>query len=247
MNETKYWLHKFDKDLLRQLDHFKILGAKNKNSRSIKPIEKNDKIIIFTTLEVDETPLICFIAYTMVADTFNDENKLYNKYESLKKLKLKGIKYFTSPVIAKDASTELNFIKNPKKSSNYFSSEFREINENDFMTILRKTSGSKSLPARFNEISFNMDNFLLNSIKGLYYILKNEKRNQIEIKLFITFLKDLLFQYGISISKEELEDFYSKNAWKLGFKHTPSRDPDKYIILYNKNGKKNRFSYINLN
>ena len=92
-----------------------------------------------------------------------------------------------------------------------------------------------------------MDDFLLNAIKGLYAVIKKtEKRNQFEIKMFIKLLKKFLQEYDISKSNDEIEEFYAKNVWKLGFKHNPSRDPDKFVFLYNRLGKKRNFSYISL-
>lgn len=78
-------------------------------------------------------------------------------------------------------------------------------------------------------------------------MIKNtEKRNQFEIKVFIKLLKKLLLEYDIVKSYDEVEEFYAKNVWKLGFKHNPSRDPDKFVDLFNRLGKKRRFSYISL-
>ena len=74
----------------------------------------------------------------MVEETFDDKKNLYNLYKSTRKLRLKGIKYFINPVVAKDLSKDLNFIKNPKKPSDFFNAEYREINEDDFNKILSR-------------------------------------------------------------------------------------------------------------
>lgn len=247
MNETKYWLHKFDKDLLRQLDNTKILGAEKKQSRLIKLIEPNDKIILFSTLEIDKHPTICFIAYTMVEKTFDEDNNLYNKFESIKKLKLKGIKYFSEPIVAKDLVADLTFIKNSKKPSNSLSSDYRQIIEEDFNKILIKANLSKKYPYNYDEISFNLDEFILNSMKGLHRVIKETyPKNQLEIKSFLKLLRKFLSGQGISKDLEELEEFYSYNAWKLNFKHNRSRDPDLSVAIYNRSGNKRIFSYISL-
>lgn len=246
-NKTKYWIHKFDKDLLRQLDSSKILGAEKQRSRGIKPIESEDKIILFSTLNIENKPTICFIAYTMVDDTFEDNKKLYNKYASLKKLKLKGIKYFTDPIAVKNFVKELNFTKNVKKSSNLFKSEYREINEEDFNKIIFKGDFSKKYPDDYDQITMNLDEFILYSMKGLYKVIKEiETKNQLEIKIFLKLLRKFLLEHEISKDLEELEEFYSHNAWKLKLKHNRSRDPDRSVILYNRIGKKRIFSYISL-
>src|SRR5690606_32756412 len=102
------------------------------------------------------------------------------------KLKLKGIKYFTDPVAAKDLAKDLEFIKNPKKFSNYLKSEYRQINEEDFKKILRKTNLSKEYPPHFEKLSFTMDEFILNSINSLFHVLMIlDHKIQIEIKFFL--------------------------------------------------------------
>ncbi|KAF5062762.1 hypothetical protein DSECCO2_301490 [anaerobic digester metagenome] len=245
--EPRYWVHKFDKSLLKQLDASKTLGAEKKRSIILKDIKPNDKIILFSTLDLDKQKNISFFAYTMVKETYKDNKALYNHYESPKKLKLKGMKYFTDPLVAKDIANNLEFIEDKGKSASYFKSEYREITEEDFKTILRKVSLTKEYPAYFENVSFTLEDFLLNSINGLYNVIKRtEKRNQFEIKSFIKLLKKLLNEYGISKSYDEIEEFYARNAWKLGFKHNPSRDPDKFVALYNRLGKKKNFSYISL-
>lgn len=246
-NEPKYWIHKFDKGLLKQVDTSKTLGAEKKRSKMLKNIKPNDRIILFSTLDLDKQKNISFFAYTMVKETYTDGKSLYNHYESPKKLKLKGMKYFTDPLVAKDMANDLEFVADKKKSASYFKSEYREITEEDFKTILRKVSLTKEYPAYFENVSFTLEDFLLNSINGLYNVIKRtEKRNQFEIKSFIKLLKKLLNEYGISKSYDEIEEFYARNAWKLGFKHNPSRDPDKFVALYSRLGKKRNFSYISL-
>lgn len=223
------------------------MGAEKKLSSGIRPVSDDDKIIIFSTLDIDNKPTICFIAYTMVDETFKSKETLYKKYQSSKKLKLKGIKYFNDPVIAKDLAGELDFIKDAKKPANYLNSEYREISEKDFNKIRSNGDLTKNYPYNYDKISFNFDKFLLSSMKGLYDIIKEiETKNQLEIKTFLKLFRKFLLEQGISKDLEDLEDFYSHNAWKLNFKHTRSRDPDRSVILYNRLGKKRIFSYISL-
>ena len=247
MNETKYWIHKFDKDLLMQLDHYKILGSESSTNKTFNSIAPNDKIVLFTTLYIDKHPFTSFICYTMVENTFEDNKKCYNKYQSPKKLKLKGMKYFVNPVVAKELYNDLNFIKNKKYPLNYLKLEYREIEEEDFNKILSKAVITKNYPYNYDEISFKLDEFILNSMQGLYKVIKEiETKNQLEIKIFLKMLRKFLLEHGIYKDLEELEDFYSHNAWKLNFKHNRSRDPDRSVILYNRLGKKLIFSYISL-
>lgn len=247
VNETKYWIHKFDKNFLRHLGHDKTLGAAKKHSSGIKPVSANDKIIIFSTLNIDNKPTICFIAYTMVDKTFESKETLYDTYQSQKKLKLKGMKYFVNPVIARGLYNNLNFIKNKKYPLNYLKIEYREIDQEDFDKILSKTNLTKKYPYNYDEITYNLDTFILNSMQGLYKVIKEiETKNQLEIKTFLKLLRKFLLEQGITKDLDELEDFYSYNAWKLNFKHNRSRDPDRSVILYNRIGKKRIFSYISL-
>ena len=140
----------------------------------------------------------------MVDDIFQNSETLYNHYNSPKKLNLKGIKYFTEPIVARELSSELSFIKNKDKSSNDFTSEYKEISKEDFKKIIKKTTLTKNYPAYFERVSYTMDDFLLNTINGLYSIIKiTENRNQFEIKIFLKLLKKILLEYGISKSYEE--------------------------------------------
>lgn len=229
------------------MDELKILGAEKKRSRLINNVKNNDRIILFSTLDIDKTKSICFVGYTMVDMVYDDDQKLYDLYESKKKLKLKGIKYFSTPIVTRTLADKLNFIENEKKSAEYFKTEYREIDGSDFQTILNKSSLIKEFPAYFESVTFNLEEFLLNMINVQYnIILKFEKRNHIEIKIFLKILNKSLKFYGISKNLEDIEDFYAKNVWKLGFRHQTSRDPDQIVALYNRDGKKRNFSYITL-
>lgn len=183
----------------------------------------------------------------MVDDIVKDGEPLYDYYYSPRKLRLKGIKYFTEPVVARDMADVLDFIDDPQKSASKFKAEYREISEKDFKNIIRKTSLTKEYPAYFESVSYSLDDFLLNAIMALFEVVRLiSDRNQFEIKTFLKLLRKFLQEYNISRSYEEVEEFYARNVWKLGFKHNPSRDPDKFVFLYSKSGKKRNFSYISL-
>ena len=134
-----------DVNFLRDINDHKILGAEKKRGRTINSIGPDDRIIIFSTLDIDKTKSICFVAYTMVDEVFQDNKPLYEHYESPKKLKLKGIKYFTTPIVTRDLASKLKFVENENKSSNYFTSEYREISADDFQH-LNKSSLTKKFP-----------------------------------------------------------------------------------------------------
>ena len=167
--------------------------------------------------------------------------------KSERKVKLKGIKYFTEPIPVKDIAGDLKFIKNKENLPYPFKSEFMEIGEEDFNYIVTRMNSTKTFPVYFEKISFTMDLFLNNSIKVTYELVKNsEESNQIEIKEFIKILHKLISTYGISKSYEDLLQYYSQNVWKLGFKHSPSRNPDNLVKLYGPRGNSHRFGYIKL-
>ncbi|MDR3290736.1 MAG: hypothetical protein LBT10_01160 [Methanobrevibacter sp.] len=183
----------------------------------------------------------------MVDEIISDETPLYNRFKSPTKLRLKGIKYFSQPIIVRDIAKELDFIEDDEKSSNYCVSEFREISEKDFKRIYYEVPLTKKYPPYFEKKSFDMDEFIVKTIKSLHYILKKtENRQQYEIKSFLVLLKKMLDLYGIDKTFDEVNEFYAKNAWELGFKHIPSRNPDEIVHLYDSSGKKASFSYINL-
>ena len=108
-------------------------------------------------------------------------------------------------------------------------------------------NSSKAFPGYFEKLSFTMDEFLNSSINGLYELVKNtEESNQIEIKEFVKLLHKFVNSYGISKSYEDILQYYSQNIWKLGLKHSPSRNPDKLVKLYGPRGNSHRFGYIKL-
>jgi len=244
----KYWICRIDEKYLVNINRKKILGAKSPRAKTIKSINANDKILFFTPLSIGKTKLRSFIGYGLVENSF-DNNKCFLGFDkSKRKIKLKGIKYFTEPIPTKKVADNLKFIKNKKKYSDYFNSEFREISEEDFDYIIKRMNSSKAFPGYFEKMSFTMDEFLTNSIKGLYVLIKNtETSNQIEIKRFIKLLHKLINSYGISKSYENIEEYYVQNIWKLGFEHSPSRNPDNLVKLYDPRGNPHTFGYIKLN
>ena len=59
-------------------------------------------------------------------------------------------------------------------------------------------------------------------------------------------MKIILSNYNISLSSQELEDFYSIYAIEIGFSHSPSADePELLVPLRLKYGRMKYMSYIN--
>ncbi|MCZ3366516.1 MULTISPECIES: hypothetical protein [Methanobacterium] len=240
---SKYWIYRIDEEHLSRIDEQRILYITNPESNAVKSVKAEDKILFFTPFQKS----ISFIGYGPVEETFDGPEYLLDSLKSGKKIKLKGIKYFTEAVPVKDIANNLKFIKNKENLPYPFKSEFTEINEEDFNYITRRMNSSKTFPVYFEKMSFTMDEFLMGSIRGTYEIVKNtEESNQIEIKEFIRLLHKFINSYGISKSYEDILEYYSQNVWKLGFKHSPSRNPDNLVKLYGPRGNSQRFGYIKL-
>ena len=230
-------------DVIPQINEQKCIAAQKKRSISIGKIHAGDRILLVTK----RSNLIEFFGYTQVDEVYQDQKDLYDYYFSKRKLKLKGIKYFSKPVSTIEVMDKLDFIENKKKSSNYFRSEFREISKEDFTYIYKQNTLIKSLPSYLEEVKMSFKEFMLSTIRAVYNFVKNvEKRKLIEIKTFLNLLKKFLDEYNINKSIAEIQEFYGRHAIELGFKHVPSRDPDKFIPLYFENGEKKNFAYINL-
>lgn len=230
-------------DVIPQINEQKCIAAQKKRSTSIGKIHAGDRILLVTK----RSNLIEFFGYTQVDEVYQDQKDLYDYYFSKRKLKLKGIKYFSKPVSTIEVMDKLDFIENKKKSSNYFRSEFREISKEDFTYIYKQNTLIKSLPSYLEEVKMSFKEFMLSTIRAVYNFVKNvEKRKLIEIKTFLNLLKKFLDEYNINKSMAEIQEFYGRHAIELGFKHVPSRDPDKFIPLYFENGEKKNFAYINL-
>ena len=236
-SEGKFYIFKFDEKYLNDINNGKTLFSHKKRG-VFQKIEANDNILLLSKYDNK----LSFLAYTQVSEVFED-----NAEENFnpRKLKLKGIKYFTRPIILKDIADKLDFVSNPDKPSSSIQ-EYKEISIKDFKCIYSQSPHINNLPYYLNRINFNLKEFILDSMKSLYGFLKqyNGGRNQIEIKTFIKLLKNLLSNYNINLPYSELKDFYARNVWQLNFKHNPSRDPNKFVYLYDSNGDKHNFSYI---
>lgn len=239
---NRFWIHKFDLNNFQILHSNLILAAKNKNSKLINQIKPNDKILIFTSLSSYKKD-ISYVGFTEVDEIIENNEKIYKNLKSFKKLKLKGIKYFTKPILEKDLTDSFDFKNN---TSAPFTSEFKEISSHDFNKIFSKSSVTKDFPLYFYNVEMFLDDFILKLIKSNHEILKLSNKSQIEIKSFIKILKYSLCNFNIDFSEEELLEFYSKNIWKLKIEHYPSRDSEKFVSLYTKSGHMKNFAYLSL-
>ena len=230
-------------NVISQINGEKAIAAQKKRSTAIGKIHAGDRILLLTK----RNNLIEFFGYTQVDEVYQDASDLYEYYFSKKKLKLKGIKFFSKPISTIDVVEQLDFIENKDKSSNYFRSEYREISKEDFTRIYKKANLIKALPSYLEEVTMSFKEFMFSTIRAVYNFVKHvEKRKQIEIKTFLNLLKKFLDEYNIQKNMAEIQDFYVRHAIELGFKHVPSRDPDKFVPLYLANGERKNFAYIDL-
>src|SRR5690606_24453986 len=157
---------------------------------------------------------------------------------------LKGIKFFSPPLPAVDLRKNLSFL-NGNIYSSALKSEYREISEADFKRIYSRANFVKNFPLYLENVSFNIDEFILNSINSLHGIIKRfDNRKQMDIKTFIRLLGEFMDSYGVSKPYDELEEFYSLNAWRTVIKHYSSRDTERIVTLYNGQGGKRDFGLI---
>ena len=181
--------------MISSINEEKCIGAEKERSRVINKIHTGDRILLLTK----RNNLIEFFGYTQVDVVYQDTNDLYGYYFSRKKLKLKGIKYFSKSIPTKDVVEELDFIVNKNKSSSYFRSDYREISKEDFTQIYKRANLVKTVPSYLEEISMSFKEFMLSTINIVYDFVKSyEKRKQIEIKAFLTLLKKCLDRFEIN-------------------------------------------------
>lgn len=245
-NENKYWIHKVENTkLLNLIDKNKMLGSKFLSSNEFKyeKITKKDEILLFTRFNNN----VIFYGYTKVEESFKNNDKLYEHYSNKTKLKIKRIKYFLEPIFIDDFYEYVGFVKNKDNYRRYFVEEYKQISKDDFNEILKQSSSSGMFPVYFEDYSKNMKDFILNTCRSLYNILKNQGNyNQIEINVFISLLKSSLEGYGINKDYNDLKRFYSRYAHELNFKHLPSRDSKKFVKLLTRSGEIRNFAYVSL-
>jgi len=241
-NTHKYWFHRLDNlDIIPKINKEKCIGSAKKRSVKIKKINPGDRLFLVTKRK----NTIEFFGYTQVEETYIDEEVLYGYYESRKKLKLKGIKYFSKPVPTNDMVQYLESEKIKKSSAKFFGQEYNELSKEDFIHIRKRSNLVNYLPSYLEEYTRPLKEFMLNTIKIVYKMISHyENRNQIEIKYFLRILKKFFDAYELNKSITEIQEFYGRHAIELGYRHIPSRDPDKFVPLYLSNGEKKNFTYV---
>lgn len=245
-NENKCWIHTVDLSLVKSIDENNLIGFK-KNERTKNLSNKffsGNEIFLVTRMD---NRYICY-GYTIIDEPIKNDVNLYGFYGNRFKLKIKRIKYFLQPVVIDDIRSILISIKSTGRVSDVLKvGQYREISQDDYKLIKRQSSTTGMFPVYFEVYSKNMKEFILNTCKSIYNILKAQKnQSPIEIIKFLSLLNVSLKGYGINKDADELKRFYSRYAHELGFKHIPSRDPEKFVVLLTPSGEKKNFAYISL-
>ena len=245
-NENKCWIHTVDLSLVKSIDENNLIGFK-KNERTKNLSNKffsGNEIFLATRMN---NKYICY-GYTIIDETIKNDVNLYGFYENRFKLKIKRIKYFLYPVVIDNIRNQLNSIKSTGRISDVLKvGYYKEITQDDYKLIKKQSSTTGMFPVYFEVYTKNMKEFILNTCKSIYNILKAQKNHsQIEITNFLSLLNVSLKGYGINKDIDDLKRFYSRYAHELGFKHVPSRDPEKFVIMLTPSGEKKNYAYISL-
>ena len=232
--DSNFWMINISPDYIKKVIDNKIFGALTKKSVNVNKFKPKDILLLCTKFENQYV----IIGVSMVDTIKINSKKLFNHFLSDKKVSIKSVKYFENPIV-------INSIKEEVNVKNFTKKEFLQITREEIIIILMKEKLLNKKPLNLSKIEFNLDEFLLNSIKSAYHLITNEKNEkQMDIHVFIKLWQESLEILGLKKNLEDLENYYSHNIWKLSFKHVPSRDPDKNILLYDGTGKSKNFGYI---
>jgi len=236
-DKTNFWIFNIHPDYLFNVLSDNKLASLKKRSININKVKLNDIIIISSKLGNSYS----IIGLTMVDEIYTDNRKLFGYYESIRKLKLKSIKYFKETV-------NFNDIKKKLSINTLSSKEIIKISRSDMESILDSDILVAQKPWSLSELTIDYDTFLINAIKTTYELLDMDKHlKQMDIIEFIKIVEVVLNNFDVKISIKEIQKYYSKNVWKLNYRHVPSRDPDKNILLYDSQGKSRNYGYILFN
>lgn len=247
-NQNKCWIHTVDFKipLIKSIDNNPLIGfKKNINSKNLsQKFFPGNEIFLVTRIENN---FVCY-GYTIVEEIEKNNDILYDFYDNKIKLKLKRIKYFLQPVVLNNIQNKLDSIKSTRRISDVLKvGYYKEISSDDYNLIKKQSSTTGMFPVYLEEYSKNMKEFILNTCKSLYNVLKiQHNKSQIEITEFILLLKESLRGFGVNKDFEDLKRFYSRYAYELNFRHVPTRDPQKFVVLLNQSGEKKNFGYIDL-
>ncbi|AWX31851.1 hypothetical protein AW729_01535 [Methanosphaera sp. BMS] len=233
-DKTKFWIFNVNQDILNNVLSENKIAAIKKKSVNINKINYRDIVLISSKLNNTYS----IIGLTMVDRIYENDKKLFGYFESKKKILLKSIKYFKNPIL-------FTTIKDKLSLDSLSGKEIVEVTREDMEIILDCEHLISEKPLYLSDITINYDTFLLNIIKTTYDLLNmNKKLKQMDIIEFIKIVNGILKDFNIKIPVNEIKKYYSLNVWKLNFRHVPSRDSDKNVLLYDSMGKSKNYGYI---
>lgn len=233
LNDSNIFKINVDSEMLDSLyekNLFKLGSIKNDSIKKVKP---NDYVLFFTNLGK-----LSFFGIGKVQYNLFDKFKYYTPENTLK---FSEIYYFEEPVEFLNVKDELK-INNLRSDNRY-----TIISKVDTEKIITKSNLIYNCPSYLRNHVVSFTEFVILTIKNVFYIINNlSDVKQISIKKFLAYVKIILSNYGISLSSQELEEFYSIYAIEMGFSHSPSADePELLIPLRLKYGGVKHMSYIN--
>lgn len=243
--DTAYYIYRIGEEEIGLIHKRKIFGSKSKGAKMIKEVKNGDKILFCLPFGINQKKMLSFVGYGTVKEVFDEKKE--KSAASSRKIRIRDIKYFKDPLPVKNVVNDLKFIKRKDKVSDYLKSEYKKISVEDFDAVVKERKTTSSYPDHLEKRIYTTEEVLMDSVYGLFDLLKmTMKSDMIEIKLFIKYLHKLVNAYGLSKSYEDVEMFYSENAWRFKFEHVKSKDVDKLVALYDSHGNSISFAYIKL-
>ena len=241
-----YYIHRIEEEDIGSIHKKKILGSKSKGARTIKQIKDGDKILFCVSFDIKQRATLSFVGYGTVKDVFDEEKQ--RSGGSPRKIRIREMRYFKEPLPVKNVANDLEFIKRKDNVSSYLTFTYKKISAEEFKAVVKGRKTTSNYPDHLEKMVYTTEEILIDSVNGLFDLLKETMKysDLIEIKSFIKYLHRLVSSYGLSKSYEELERFYSENAWKFDFEHVKSREPKLFVTLYDQLGNPNKFGYIRL-
>ena len=242
--DLAYWIHRLKEEDIGSI-HKKSILTGSTGARTIKRIKKDDKILFCMPFGIKQRAVLSFVGYGIARDVFDKDR---NEKRKKRNIRLGEIRYFKETIPLKEVINELKFIKRKDNASSYLTSAYREISVEEFKAVAKGRKTTSNYPDHLEKMVYTTEELLIDSVNGLFDLLKETMKysDLIEIKSFIKYLHRLVSSYGLSKSYEELERFYSENAWKFEFEHVKSREPKLFVALYDQLGNPNNFGYIRL-
>jgi len=256
----RYWMHRLPPEAIRAVAMRKLIGSRSSRARKVKELSRGDAVLLVTTLLVprdDNLPprkRIAFVAAAQIEESSETPHSEVGYDKHRKKLKLRDFKAFAKPCFLENVATlGVEFLAGKQKLSDAMDFEYRQISEDDFHRIVASQTLVDGLPdytgqtATQRRLKFSNQQ-LIKMFKLHRELLRTALpgRSEIEIKLFLEALAGLLEGAGIGGDYEAVYAEYRRLAHKMGFRHSPSRDPALQVELLDETGKSYQFAYVSL-